>query len=73
MNFVPILSGKEADDFFERVAEGLKHKADFTPTPGLEEARNLLTFIRNLDSLDEKAKQSKIIFKTKSVRGVKPQ
>jgi len=40
MNPTPTLSGKEADDFFERVAEGLKYKADFTP--GLEEARKIV-------------------------------
>ncbi len=42
MNLTPTLSGKEADDFFERVAEGLKYKADFTPTPKLEEARKII-------------------------------
>jgi len=42
MNPTPILTGKEADDFLTRVAEGLKHKADFIPTPGLEEARKIV-------------------------------
>jgi len=47
MNPTPILTGKEADDFLARVAKGLKHKADFTPTPGLEEARKIVNNTRH--------------------------
>jgi len=48
MNLTPTLSGKEADDFLARVAEGLKHKADFTPTPRLEIALELILIRREM-------------------------